>query len=64
LGSGLTANWKNQSNASGLYLAFSMMFSFASTSALLIDPRIALAWLSSCDVQCDFAWAPDAAPTG
>jgi len=35
LGSGLTANRKNSFNASGLYLAFDMMFLFASTSALL-----------------------------
>jgi len=35
LGSGLTANRKNLFNASGLYLAFDMMFVFASTSALL-----------------------------
>jgi hypothetical protein len=34
-GSGLTANRINQSNASGLYLAFDMMFLFASTSAQL-----------------------------
>jgi len=64
LGSGLTANWKNQSNASGLYLAFDMMFSFASTSALLFRPLHRPQLLSSCDVQCDFARAPDAAPTG
>jgi len=34
-GSGLTANRINQFNASGLYLAFDMMFLFASTSAWL-----------------------------
>ena len=32
-GSGLTANRINQFNASGLYLAFDVMFLFASTSA-------------------------------
>jgi hypothetical protein len=34
-GSGLTANRINQINASGLYLAFDMMFLFASTSVQL-----------------------------
>jgi len=34
-GSGLTANRINLFNASGLYLAFNMMFRFVSTSVLL-----------------------------
>jgi len=35
LGSGLTANRKNQTNASELYPASDLVFSFSSTSALL-----------------------------
>jgi len=35
LGSGLTANRKNQFDASGLYPAFDLVFWFTSTSALL-----------------------------
>jgi hypothetical protein len=38
LGSGLTANRINLPYASELYLAFNISSSFASTSALLIDP--------------------------
>jgi hypothetical protein len=34
-GSGLTANRINQSNASGLYIAFNVSSLFSSTSALL-----------------------------
>jgi len=34
-GSGLTANRKNHPNASELYPAFDLVFSFSSTSALL-----------------------------
>jgi hypothetical protein len=61
-GSGLTANRKNQPNASGLYPAFNIS-SCSTRPALCYRPLLTLA-PSPCGLECDFAWAPDAAPTG
>jgi len=61
-GSGLTANWTNQPNASGLYLA-SDRSSCSPRPALCYRPLPAFS-PSSCDAESDWARAPDAAPTG
>src|SRR5580698_11282347 len=61
-GSGLTANWTNQPNASGLYLAFDRS-SCSPRPALCYRPLPAFS-PSSCDAESDLARAPDAAPTG
>jgi hypothetical protein len=61
-GSGLTANWTNQPNASGLYLAFDRS-SCSPRPALCYRPLPAFS-PSSCDAESDWARAPDAAPTG